>query len=79
MFVLNLLMTFDRHLDIFWIMSKTVTITISSLRKILPHCTQKYFLIGCTKKLLKWSEIKRLVRSGMQTSRFSEFSDRVQN
>ena len=60
-------------------MGQIVTITISSLRKILPHCTQKYFLIGCTKKLLKWSEIKRLVRSGEQTLSFSESSDRVQN
>jgi len=60
-------------------MGQIVTITISSLRKILPHCTQKYFLIECTKKLLKWSEIKRLVRSGKQTLGFSESSDRVQN
>jgi len=36
-------------------------------------------LIKYTMKLLKWSEIKRLVRSGKQTLGFSESSDRVQN
>ena len=60
-------------------MGQIVTITISSLRKTLPHGTEKYFLIKSTKKLLKWSEIKRLVRSGKQTLSFSESSDRVQN